>query len=264
MLRTVIGLLLCMFTASSWATEPGKDVLWGELYFGIGPSSEPVLWRAQGRPEHYHTGINLNVASGKWVFAFNGNLAGGATFDNPDRGDFLLSARYTKRNWSVGLLNENHFDLNNLPVVDTHSRRPQSNINSTWLTVSRKFSREPFLTSVYGGARLMGNEPVYSPVGLGKPYATEFVGAYFLKPLPKGFRTDARTEIYANVSFNKARLMLSPGVEHNLGSRIIVRLEWVYNLNAGFEPWQTSYTRTYINPQKLAIVVSLPFGTPHP
>ena len=243
------------------AAEPTQDKVWGALDFGIGPSSEPVLWRGQGRPEHYRATLNLNVETGKWLFDLTSVAAGAATFDNFDRTDFAISATYrVRKNWRVGLLLEDHSGLNNF-MPDPHARTPKSSINATWATVAHDLKRESFFTSVYGGVRLRGDVPVFSPVGDSKPYETEFVGAYFARQLPAQLKLEGRAEGYGNVTFNKAQFLFSPAVSRYIyHHRLVAGIEGVFHFNEGLRPWQVPKPSMEYDPKRLALFLSIPFG----
>lgn len=218
-----------------------KEKVSGDFYFLLGPSSMPVALRGSSNNEHWETGVRLKVEYKKLRFNFIPAIVGAATFDNPDRFQFMVGAAY--RLWKglfVQAILSDAYALNYIPPADPKSRWPTSGINTFWLGGSWDLKKDQNNISIFAKYGSRGNEPVLF-THFTEPYARWHFGmASNSKFTDKTFFI-FKPEIYVSNHINIARAMLNLGVEHQLGSRLIVGGYYTVYRNLGIPGGTTDF-----------------------
>ena len=180
-LGTLFLSCLILSTASAFAQEAS-----GTLFFGTGPSNFPVYWRDSGRNEGYEVGADF-LFRGRYCeagFTFSG--AGAAKFDNLDFVQFgpRAGCKIPHTRFTAEFVNWNGAPLGHSVPPDPLARRPDSDLNNTWMGVRYDFPRNRAgLKLIRWWHGIMGDLPIGSPRAFSRPYASQYIEAIFVRDL---------------------------------------------------------------------------------
>lgn len=239
-----------------------KEKVSGDFYFLLGPSGMPVGLRGSSRNEHWETGIRLKVEYQKLEFNFTPAVVGAATFDNPDRFQFLAGVSFRLwRGLSVQAVLSDAYTLNDIPPADPESRWPTSGINTLWLGGRLDFGKNQNKMSAFARYGWRGNEPVIF-THFTKPYARWHFGMASESKLTENTHLILKPEIYVSNHINIARVMLNLGVERQLHRRLFIGGYYAVYRNFGIPNGTVDYRGLPLRKaaDRLFFGIRVPFG----
>ncbi|MBI2670159.1 MAG: hypothetical protein HYX20_03375 [Candidatus Yanofskybacteria bacterium] len=242
-----------------------KEKTYGDFYFRVGPSGMPVYPRGVGNNEHWETGVNLKLEYKKTEFYFAPMIVGAATFDNPDRFQFLAGVSYKlPRRFSLQTFLFDAYSLNNIPPVDPKARRPTSSVNSLWLGGGWYFEKYQNQVSIFARYSLKSNEPIFY-THFTEPYARWHFGMVSESKLIENTHLILKPEIYISNHINMARAILNLGIERQLHGKLIIGGYYTVYRNLGIPNGATDYRGLPLRKtaDRLFFGFRVPFGDSH-
>ncbi len=262
---SLLAFLFLISTASKLFAQQNtidNEKVSGDVYFDLGPSGVPVYPRGGGRNEHWRTGINLKLDYKKMEFYFTPGVVGAATFDNPDRFQFMVGGAYKlPRMFYLQIMLTDAYALNNISPVDPAARRPASGVNSLWLGGFWKLKKDQNDVSVFARYAPRGNEPVFF-THFTKPYASWNFGAESRSKIIDKTFFIFNPEIYMSNKINMARAVLDVGVERQVHGRFIFGGYYTIYRNINEQRGMTDFLHRPLrkSADRLFFGIRVPFG----